>query len=152
VFRVSADLGTMTLLTDSFINPHGLAFSPDERVLYINDSRRRHIRAFDMLPNGMIARYSDRVFAEVGSSEPGGPDGMKVDTAGNVYCGGSGGLYILDAMGKKLGRIVHGHPSTTNVAFGGDDWKTLFFTTRTTLFSVSVKTAGVPVPAPGRKT
>jgi gluconolactonase len=152
VFRVSADLGTMTLLTDSFVSPNGLAFTPDERALYINDSRRRHIRAFDMLPNGMIARYSDRVFAEFGGSEPGNPDGMKVDTAGNVYCGGGGGLYILDPNGKKLGRIVHGHPSTPNIAFGGDDWKTLYFTTRNALLSVNLKVAGVPVPAPHRKT
>ena len=57
------------------------------------------------------------------------PDGFKVDSMGNVYTGGSGGLYILDSKGKKLGRIVHGHPATTNVAFGGDDWKTLFITT-----------------------
>ena len=77
---------------------------------------------------------------------PGVPDGMKVDTQGNIYTGGGGGLYIVDSKGKKLGRIVHGQPATTNVAFGGDDWKTLYFTTRSTLFSVNVKIAGVPVP------
>ena len=75
------------------------------------------------------------------------PDGIKVDTAGHMYTGGGGGLYILDAKGRKLGRIVHGQPATTNVAFGGDDWKTLYFTTRSTLFSVDLKIAGVPVPA-----
>ena len=58
---------------------------------------------------------------------------------GNVYCGGSGGLWILDPKGKKLGRIVHGEPATTNMAFGGDDWKTLYFTTRNRLHSVNVK-------------
>ena len=72
---------------------------------------------------------------------------MKVDSAGNVYCGGSGGLYILDPMGKRLGRIVHGYPDTTNLAFGGDDWKTLYFTSRTHLGSVNVKISGLPVPA-----
>jgi gluconolactonase len=148
VYRVSADLGTMTLLIDNFVNPNGLAFNPDESVLYVNDSRRRNIRAFDVLPNGLIARHTDRVFADLGGSEPGNPDGMKVDVAGNVYCGGAGGLWILDAKGKKLGRIVHGQPATTNLAFGGDDWKTLYFTTRSTLFSVVLKTAGIPVPAP----
>jgi sugar lactone lactonase YvrE len=52
----------------------------------------------------------------------------------------------MDKTGKKLSRIVHGQPATTNMAFGGDDWKTLYFTTRSTLFSVNVKIAGVPVP------
>ena len=54
-----------------------------------------------------------------------------MDIAGNVYCGGPGGIYVMDPQGKKLGRIVHGNPQTTNIAFGGDDWKTLYFTSRT---------------------
>ena len=152
VYRVSADLGTMTLLVDSltdrFVQPNGLAFSPDESVLYIIDSRRGHIRAFDVLPNGTLAKQTDRVFADLRGSEPGGPDGMKVDTAGNVYSGGAGGIYILDPKGKKLGRIVHGYPATTNIGFGGDDWKTLYFTSRAYLGAVNVKIAGVPVPTP----
>ena len=146
VYRVSADLGTLTLLVNDFVVPNGLAFSPDESILYINDSRRGHIRAFDMAPNGTLARQTDRVFADLGGAEPGVPDGMKVDIAGNVYCGGSGGLYILDPAGKKLGRIVHGQPATTNLGFGGDDWKTLFFTSRVHLGSVNLKIAGIPVP------
>ena len=147
VYRVTPDLGSMTLLVDDIIAPNGLAFSPDESVLYINDSRRRHVRAFDLLPNGTLARQTSRVFADLGGPEPGVPDGMKVDTVGNVYTGGAGGLYILDPMGRKLGRIVHGAPATTNVAFGGDDWKTLYFTTRTSLNMVNVKIPGIPVPA-----
>src|SRR4029077_17062696 len=93
VYRASADLGTLTLLVDDFIVPNGLAFSPDESILYINDTRRGHIRAFDMAPNGTLARQTDRVFADLRGSEPGVPDGMKVDSAGNVYCGGSGGIW-----------------------------------------------------------
>jgi gluconolactonase len=150
VYRVTPDLGTVTLLVDDFLTPNGIAFLPTESVLLINDSRRRHIRAFDVAPNGTLARQTDRVFADLGGPEPGVPDGMKVDSAGNVYCGGSGGLYILDPKGKKLGRIVHGQPATTNVGFGGDDWKTLFFTTRTSLGSVNIKVAGTPVPV-GKK-
>ena len=88
------------------------------------------------------------MFADLRGSEPGVPDGMKVDTVGNVYCGGAGGIYILDPKGKKLGRIVHGYPATTNVGFGGDDWKTLYFTSRAYLGAVNVKIAGVPVPTP----
>jgi len=146
VFRVSADLGTLTLLANDFIVPNGLAFSSDESVLYINDSRRRHIRAFDLAPNGTLARQTDRVFADLGGTESGVPDGMKVDSAGNVYCGGSGGIYVLDTKGKKLGRIVHGQPQTTNLAFGGPDWKTLYFTNWNFLGSVNVKVPGLPLP------
>jgi len=151
VYRLTPDLGTYSLLVDNFILPNGLAFSPDESVLYVNDSRRGHIRAFDVMPNGMLAKQSDRVFADLRGSEPGVPDGMKVDTAGNVYCGGAGGIWILDPQGKKLGRIVHGQPATTNIAFGGDDWKTLYFTSRVHLGSVNLKVAGIPVPVPPQK-
>jgi gluconolactonase len=146
VYRVSADIGTLTLLADDFLIPNGLAFSPDESVLYINDTRRGHIRAFNLLPNGTLAKQTDRVFADLRGPEPGVPDGMKVDIAGNVYCGGAGGIYILDPQGKKLGRIVHGENATTNIAFGGDDWKTLYFTNRTKLGRVIVKIPGIPVP------
>ena len=146
VYRVTPDLGTLTLLVGDFIVPNGLAFSPDESVLYINDTRRGHIRAFDMLPNGTLAIQSERVFADLSGDRPGVPDGMKVDVEGNVYCGGSGGVWVLDPSGKHLGTIAHGETATTNVAFGGDDWKTLFFTSRNTLGSVQCKIAGVPVP------
>jgi len=146
VYRLTPDRGSLTLVTDDFIFPNGLAFSPDERLLYINDTRRGHIRSFELLPNGTLAKQSDRVFADLRGSEPGAPDGMKVDMEGNVYCGGSGGLYILDKTGKKLGRIVHGQPNTTNIGFGGDDWKTLYFTSFRHLGAVQLKVAGLPVP------
>ena len=135
---------------DNFVGPNGLAFSPDESVLYIIDSRRGHIRAFDVLPNGTLAKQTDRVFADLTGSEPGNPDGMKVDIAGNVYTGGTGGIWILDPQGKRLGRIVHGYPATNNIGFGGDDWKTLYFVSRTVLGTVNVKIPGVPVPAQKR--
>jgi gluconolactonase len=146
VYRLTPDLGTLTLLIDDFTLPNGLAFSPDEAVLYINDTRRGHIRAFDVMPNGTISRASDRVFVDLRGPEPGVPDGMKVDVEGNVYCGGSGGIWVMDKTRKKLGRIVHGASATTNVGFGGDDWKTLYFTSRNHLGSVKVKIPGIPVP------
>jgi gluconolactonase len=150
VYRVSADLGTMSLVVPDMVRPNGLAFSEDERILYVADSRRRHIRAYDMLPNGTTALETSRLFVDLNGSEPGVADGIKVDTQGNLYSGGAGGLYIMDKTGKKLGRIVHGHPATTNMAFGGDDWRTLYFTSRSTLFSVNLKIAGVPVPVKRR--
>jgi gluconolactonase len=117
---------------------------------FAGPKRAVHWRLF---AHGTIAKQTDRIFADLRGPEPGGPDGMKVDTAGNVYCAtgnasrsGSAGIYILDPKGKKLGRIVHGYPETTNIAFGGDDWKTLYFTARKTLGSVNLKIAGLPVP------
>jgi len=146
VYRLTPDLGTLSLLSDDFVLPNGLAFSPDATLLYINDTRRGHIRAFELLPSGMLAKHTDRVFVDLRGPEPGVPDGMKVDLEGNVYCGGAGGIWVMDPHGKKLGRIVHGAPATTNIAFGGDDWKTLYFTSRNHLGSVKVKIPGVPVP------
>ena len=115
-------------------------------MLYINDSRRAHIRAFDVQPNGSLALATDRVFCELKGDRSGVPDGMKVDVEGNMYCGGSGGIWVLDPSGKHLGTIVHGHGATTNLAWGDSDWQTIYFTTRNNLGSVRVKIPGVPVP------
>src|SRR5438445_7617066 len=140
VYRVSADLGTMSLVIDDMVRPNGIAFSPDESILYVADSRRRHIRAYEVLPNGTTAKDSSRVFVDLGGAESGVPDGMKVDTQGNVYSGGAGGLYIIDPRGRKLGRIVHGHPATTNIAFGREAGDMLYFTNKSTHFTVQAKT------------
>ena len=146
VYRVSPDLGTLTLLVKDFVTPNGLAFSPDESILFINDTRRGHIRAFDVQPNGTLALATDRVFADLKGERPGIPDGMKVDLEGNVYCGGSGGIWVMDSSGNRLGTIVHGEPVTTNMAWGVEDWKTLYFTTRDSLGRIQLKIPGVPVP------
>jgi gluconolactonase len=145
VYRVSPDLGTINLLVRDCVLPNGLAFSPDERILYINDSRRRHIRAFDVEPNGLLAQATDRVFCDMRGERPGNPDGMKVDVEGHVYCTGPGGIWILDPSGKHLGTILTG-AATTNIAWGGDDWTTLFFTTRQTLGRIQLKIPGITVP------
>ena len=136
VYRVSPDLGTLTLLVQDFPLPNGLAFSPDEKVLYINDSWRAHIRAFDLLPTGALALATDRVFCDLRGEGPGVPDGMKVDVEGNVYCGGAGGVWVMDPSGKHLGTIVTGQPMTTNLAWGDDDWRTLYLTSFNTLMRI----------------
>ena len=146
VYSVSPDLDEITLLVGDFITPNGIAFSPDESILYVNDTRRQHIRSFEVQPNGTLALASDRVLCDLSGDRPGVPDGMKVDVEGNIYCGGSGGVWVIDADGNHLGTIVHGHDASTNVAFGGDDWKTLFFTTWNTVGSVQVNIPGIPVP------
>ncbi len=108
-------------------------------------SHRRHIRAFDVEPNGLLAIATDRVFCDMRGERPGNPDGMKVDVEGNVYCTGPGGIWIIDPLGKHLGTILTG-AVTTNISWGGDDWKTLFLTTRQTLGRIQLKIAGIPVP------
>ena len=147
VYRVSPDLASVAFIAEGLAIPNGLAFSPDESILYVADSGQRQVVALDLLRSGLRANQTSRVFADMSGPEPGGPDGMKVDRLGNVYVGGAGGLYILDPTGKRLGRIVHGLNFTTNVAFGGDDWKSLYFTTRSTLNVVNIKIPGTPVPS-----
>jgi gluconolactonase len=145
VYRVSADLGSIHVLVWDFVVPNGLAFSPDERILYVNDSRRGHIRAFDVEESGLLAMATDRVFATLQDERIGVPDGMKVDVEGNVYCTGPGGIWIFDRDGTHLGTVATG-AQTTNVAWGDDDWKTLYFTTWRTLGRIRMNIPGIPVP------
>jgi len=155
VYRVSPDLGSINLLVRDFVLPNGLAFSPDESILYINDSQGvlvredifrsvGHIKAFDVRSNGMLA--NGRVFCELRGERTGIPDGMKVDVEGHVYCTGPGGVWIMDASGKHLGTILTGVAHTTNIAWGGADWKTLYITNPASLARIQLKIAGIPVP------
>ena len=157
VYRVSPDLSEITLVVGDFVLPNGLMFSPDESILYVNDSvgvlRREdnmflsigHIRAFDVQPDGTLT--NDRVFSELRSDRSGIPDGMKVDVEGNVYCTGPGGLWVMDSSGKHLGTILTGAEQTTNNGWGGDDWKTMFITTMDAIFRIELNIPGVPVPS-----
>jgi gluconolactonase len=145
VYRVSADLGEINVLVWDVVMPNGLAFSPDEKTLYVDDSKRGHIRAFEVEPSGLLNRASDRVFATMNDNRLGVPDGMKVDMEGNVYCTGPGGIWIFAPSGKHLGTIATGM-QTTNLAWGDDDWQTLYITTRHTLERMRLHVPGVPVP------
>ncbi|MFH1639794.1 MAG: SMP-30/gluconolactonase/LRE family protein [Chloroflexota bacterium] len=136
--------GEPVLLADDFERPNGLAFSPDEKTLYVNDSNRKHIRAFDVSPDGGL--HNGRIFVELNGEEPGGPDGMKVDSAGNVYCTGPGGIWIFDAAQNFLGRILMPEiPS--NMAWGDADGKTLYITARPSVYKVRLKIPGIAVGA-----
>ncbi len=145
LYRVSPDLGTINALVRDWVLPNGLAFSPDESILYVNDTRQRTIRSFQVEPNGMLALASDRIFCQMYGDLPGNPDGMKVDVEGNVYCTGPGGIWVLDPTGTHLGTILTG-AQTTNIAWGEADWRTLFYTTRTTLGRIRLQIPGIPVP------
>ena len=138
VFRLAPDGKTLTLVAKDFAMPNGLAFTPDEKVLYINDTERGHIRAFDVAPDGSLA--NSRVFASAPDA-----DGMKVDTEGNVYCTCKTGVMVWDRTGKHLGTITTPE-QPANCAFGGADWKTLYITNRTSLCRIRLTTPGVKVP------
>jgi len=138
VFRIAPDGKTLTVVLRDGQKPNGLAFTPDEKVLYINDTQQGHIRAFDLSADGTLT--NGRVFA----AAP-GADGMKVDIEGNVYCACKPGVMVFD----RTGQLLHTYAlpdQPTNLAFGESDWKTLFITARPTLYCVRVSVPGVKVP------
>jgi gluconolactonase len=96
-------------------------------------------------PSGLKAQATERVFAIIQEDRIGVPDGMKDDVEGNVYCTGPGGIWLFNAAGTHLGTIATG-AQTTNVAWGDDDWSTLYFTTWQTLGRIRMKIPGIPVP------
>ena len=144
VYRVAPG-GTVTEVITDFEYPNGLAFSPDERTLYVDNTREAmNIRAFDVLSDGSVT--NGRLFADMSSDEPDGvPDGMKVDMEGRVYCTGPGGCWVFDAAGERLG-IIRLPEIPANCAWGGPDNRTMFFTARTSVYSMRMTTAGTPVP------
>jgi gluconolactonase len=143
VYRVDPD-GTKHLVAE-FEYPNGLAFSPDERVLYVANTRQAqyiHAIALDAQEN-MTRRW---IFADMSSAETDGvPDGMKVDVRGRVYCTGAGGTWVFAADGSRIG-IIRTPEIPANLVFGGPDLKTLFFTARTSVYALRAKTAGQPHP------
>jgi len=143
VYRVSPD-GAVTLVADCEY-PNGLAFSPDERMLYVANTRwAQYIHALELDGGGSMVRR--RIFADMSSDETDGvPDGMKVDVEGRVYCTGPGGTWVFAPAGARLG-IIRTPEVPANLAFGGPDLRTLFFTARTSVYTLRVKVPGQPHP------
>ncbi|MFC2032673.1 SMP-30/gluconolactonase/LRE family protein [Chloroflexota bacterium] len=139
VYRIAPD-GELVLLANDFEMPNGLAFSPDESVLYVNDTTRNHIRAFDVSDNGNVS--NGRVFVEMKGEEAGRPDGMKVDQQGNVYCTGPGGIWIMQPDGKCLGRMMMPE-QPANFGWSDPDWKTLYITARTSIYRMRLLVQGI---------
>ena len=139
VYRIDTD-GSVTLLESDFGRPNGLAFSIDESILYVDDTERRNVRAFDV--QGDFSLSNDRVFMDMDTAENGSPDGMKVDTEGNLYVTGAGGAWVITPDGTHLGTIEFPE-LPANLAFGGDGYKTLFVTARTSLYSVQINVPGI---------
>jgi gluconolactonase len=137
VYRLAPD-GGLKLLADDLALPNGLAFSPDESVLYIDDSAHKQIRAFDVRPDGGLT--NSRILLDMASDDPGVPDGLKVDAQGNVFCTGPGGVWVCRADGTLLGRIVLPE-LPANLAWG-EDGSVLYFTARTSVYRLQTKTRG----------
>lgn len=140
VYRLDAASGELTLLVDDFEKPNGLCFSLDERTLFINDTARQHIRAFDLTPEGTLT--NGRLWADLIGDEIGVADGMKVDSKGILLCTGPGGVHVYDGDAVLLGRI-RVPEQAANFAWGGLDMKTLFITASQTLYRLGVKVAGL---------
>ena len=143
IYRVDPS-GAVSMLAD-FEYPNGLAFSPDERTLYVANTRwAQYIHALEIGADGAMVRR--RIFADMSSDETDGvPDGMKVDVQGRVYCTGPGGTWVFAPDGTRLG-IIRTPEVPANLAFGGPDLRMLFFTARTSVYSLRVKVPGQPHP------
>ena len=158
VHRIAPD-GSVTAATGELEYPNGLAFSPDERILYVaitrhddgciqekergEECRHQLIRAFDVAADGSLS--NNRVFANMFSAQDGVPDGMKVDSQGRVYCTGPEGCWVFDASGDHMG-IIRLPEIPANCAWGGPDHRTMFFTARTSVYTMRMTTPGTRVP------
>lgn len=144
VYRVTPDGKKLTPLVKDFTKPNGLAFSPDESLLYINDTIEKHIRVFEVKVDGTLGR--GRLFATLPGEKPGVPDGMKVDSEGNVYCTGPGpGIWVFDSSGEHLGTIFPAEKAA-NIAWGDGDWKSMYICASTSLYRIRLNIAGIPIP------
>jgi gluconolactonase len=139
VYRAEPGGSRLTLLAQDFGQPNGLCFSADEKRLFVNDTERQHIRVFDVGADGTLA--NSRVWAQTTGSGPGAPDGMKMDTAGNIYCCGPGGIHVFDPQATCLGVIVIPE-YTANFCFGESDCRSLFVTASNSIYRLRVKVPG----------
>jgi len=139
VYRLDSK-GNLKLLTKDLTQPNGLAFSPDGKHFYVDDSERRNIRVYEVAPDGTLA--NGRIFGE----EPGGkgdgvPDGIKVDKNGNLFVTGPKGIWVWDAKGNHLGTIVMPE-QPANMNWGDKDYRTLYITATTSVYRLEMKTQG----------
>jgi gluconolactonase len=150
VYRVPPGGGAVELVVEpgEFDQPNGLCFYPDESILYVNDSPRAEIKAFDVHVDGSLGPC--RMFRDgIGGGEmnEGNLDGMECDALGNIWTSGPGGVWVLDPDGNRIGAI-RTPEICGSVVFGGPDLTTLFLTTTTTVQMMPTKVASAPLPGP----
>jgi len=141
VFRVGPDSQHPTLLADDFDRPNGLCFSLDGRRLFVNDTARQHIRVFDVKADGTLS--GGKVWALTTGEGKGAPDGMKIDSTGNVYCCGPGGIHVFTPDAVCLG-VIHVPEHVANFAWGDGDYRSLYITASTSMYRMRTVTPGLP--------
>ena len=140
VYRIPPGGGAPQLLVDRYMfsQPNGITFSPDEKLLYVNDTEQANIRVFDVAPDGSLR--NGRIFA-AGIRESmlaGLPDGMKCDQEGNIWCTGPGGIWVYQPTGRLIGKVsIPEMPA--NLAWGGPDWRTLYVCATTSVYAVETR-------------
>ena len=146
VYRIGPNGGGLQLVADDFAQPNGLCMSPDESLLYVNDTERAHIRIFKNHGDGSFG--TSQVFRDgigTGDLQEGVVDGMKCDERGNVWVSGPGGIWVLSPSAQLLG-VIHTPENVGNLTFGGPDWSTLFIAASTTVWALDTLTRSAPVP------
>ncbi len=139
VYRLDAQ-GGVRLLTKDLTQPNGLAFSPDGKHFYVDDSAEKNIRAYDVTPDGSLS--NGRIFGdEKGEPHDGVPDGIKVDERGDLFVTGPKGIWVWDAQGHHLGTIVTPE-QPANLAWGDKDYRTLYITATTSVYRLRTKVRG----------
>jgi gluconolactonase len=138
LFRISPD-GKLSVEAKDFGLPNGIGLSPDEKTLYIGDSRRRKIYAFEVSKAGTLS--GQRMLADLQSPEKGAVDGMKVDERGNIYSTGPGGVWVIDKTGEHLGTIV-APEIPANCGWGDADYRTLYLTAPKSVYRVRANVRG----------
>jgi gluconolactonase len=148
IFRVAHEGGATELLVarDEFDQPNGLCFSPDESLLYVNDSARCHVKVFDVAAEGTVS--GGRILhGGIGTGVPrsGNVDGMECDEQGNVWVTGTGGVWVLSPAGERLG-VIETPEVAGSLCWGGEDLRSLFIMTSTTVHVVPtlVRSASLP--------
>jgi gluconolactonase len=139
VYRLDGK-GNVQLLTKDLTQPNGLAFSPDGKHFYVDDSEKKNIRVYDVASDATLT--NGRIFGEEpGEKHEGVPDGIKVDNDGNLFVTGPKGIWVWDAKGNHLGTIIMPE-QPANLAWGDKDYRTLYITATTSVYRLETKTQG----------